>query len=634
MCGITGILMATAGRVRNAEPHLLAALKALSHRGPDDHGTWLDGHCSLGHRRLSIIDLSPSGHQPMADTQGGIHIVFNGEIYNFLELRAELEQLGHSFATRSDTEVILAAYRQWDTACLDHFRGMFAFALWDASLQRLFLARDRVGKKPLFYSILNGVFYFASELQGMLAFPDVPRDEDLFTIDHYLARGYIPAPWTAFKSIHKLPPAHFMTVQIKDGALVEKIQRYWHLAYFPKSAMDMEDTSAQLRKTLTEAVRLRMISDVPLGAFLSGGIDSSIVVGLMAQLSDRPVKTFSIGFKNASYDELNYARMVSQKWATNHTEFVVEPDAVSILPTLVKHYGEPYCDSSAIPTYYVAKLTREHVTVALTGDGGDESFAGYDRYWASRLSQRFLVLPGAGAAAKFMAALLPDSHDFRNPLRRAKRFLQAVQNPMVQRYDQWLGCFTSAERRDLLTGNAQSEIQKRSPSPDEWMSGLFHYYRHYDVVDTCMAVDVTSYLPFDLLVKVDIATMASSLEARSPFLDHEVMELASRMPVHYKLHGRQTKHILKRTFSDLLPRQIQTRTKSGFGVPMQEWLRGPLNPLMRDTLAPDVIRKRGMINENYVVRLVEEHSSGLTDHSNKLWCLMMLEHWYREVLAR
>jgi len=633
MCGITGMLMASAGRVRNAEPQLVASLSALSHRGPDDNGTWSDDYCALGHRRLSIIDLTTAGHQPMADGMGN-QIVFNGEIYNFMALRELLRALGHTFQSHSDTEVMLAAYRQWGTACVDHFRGMFAFVLWDSSRKRLFLARDRVGKKPLFYAFAHGSLYFASEIQGMLAFQEVPRQDDLFALDHYLARGYIASPWTAFKGIQKLPPAHFMTVQVDKGALKHDIKPYWSLPYIAKSALSFEESSAQLREVLTEAVRLRMISDVPLGAFLSGGIDSSIVVGLMAKMSNRPVKTFSIGFKNAAYNELEYARIVSGKWGTEHTEFVVEPDAVSILPTLVKHYGEPYCDSSAIPTYYVAKLTREYVTVALTGDGGDESFAGYDRYWASRLSQRFLMFPGAGIIARLLADLLPDSHDFRDPVRRAKRFLQAVQLPMVQRYDQWLGCFSASKRIDLITDDARSEMRKTSPSPEEWMAELFHLSRHHDVVDSCMSADVASYLPFDLLVKVDIATMASSLEARSPFLDHEVMECAARMPVHFKLNGKNTKHILKHTFSDLLPGEIVIRPKSGFGVPMQEWLRGPLNSLMRETLDPDVIRKRGLLNEGFVSRLVEQHSTGIRDHSNQLWCLMMLELWYRDVLAK
>jgi asparagine synthase (glutamine-hydrolysing) len=610
-------------------------IEAQAHRGPDDWGVWSDERCALGHRRLSIIDLSEAGRQPMANAGGGVLITFNGEIYNFQQLRRELESLGHNFRTRTDTEAIIYAYEQWGVDCLARLRGMFAFGIWDRKLRRLFLARDRVGKKPLFYARFGDRFLFASELQGILADKDVPREVDPRAIDAYLSYGYVPAPRTAFKGIYKLPPAHFLTLDLKHTGFEKHIERYWSLDYEPKIRISEEEACEVLREKMSEAVRLRMISDVPLGAFLSGGIDSSVVVGLMAKVSGAKVKTFSIGFNEAAYDETAHARRIAERWETDHHEFVVEPDALSILPKLVRHYGEPYADSSAIPTFYVAQMTRRHVTVALNGDGGDESFAGYERYLANYLAERMQSVPGMAMAARALGRVIPDSINPKSRARQARRFLAVASRPMAERYPRWLKMFQdeakprtySPEFIGQLNGHADESLKSLFNGP--LVSGA-----PPDPVDAAMAVDIASYLPYDLLVKVDITSMANSLEARSPFLDHEVMEFAARLPVEIKFRGRRLKHLLKRAFADLLPPENVNRRKMGFGVPVGQWFRGPLRELLRDSLLSQQSLKRGYFREPEVRRLVDEHLERRADHSFQLWNLVMLELWHREFIDR
>lgn len=625
MCGIAGIvsLQGTAG----AEA-VRAMTARLVHRGPDADGLWSDGSCALGHRRLSIIDLSDAGRQPMSNDDESVWITFNGEIYNFRSLRADLQGLGHAFRTRTDTEVILRAYDQWGDGCIRRLRGMFAFALWDRPRRRLLLARDRVGKKPLFYAWVGDRFVFASELQALLALPDVPREVDWQAVDSYLSWGYVPAPHTAFKGIRKLLPGHSLDVDFSKDAPLARETSYWHLEYSPKLALSESEAIEALRERLTEAVRLRMISDVPLGAFLSGGIDSSIVVGLMAGLSDRPVKTFSIGFKEAAFNELDHARRVAERWSTSHTECVVEPDALAILPGLVRHFGEPYADSSAIPTYYVSKITRERVTVALNGDGGDESFAGYDRYLANAVAERLRRIPLTTASARALGRLLPDSPHQKSTARRIHRFLEVAGEPMAARYGRWLGYFAEAEKRRLYAGDLRATLS--GPRPDDWLEGLFDDARLLHPVEAAMSVDVRSYLPYDLLVKVDITSMAHGLEARSPFLDHEVMELAASLPVSLKRRGRESKYLLKRAFADLLPAANVDRPKMGFGVPVGDWFRGPLRELLEDALLSEQARRRGIFASTALRTLVADHIEGRAEHSNRLWSLLMLELWLRE----
>ena len=625
MCGIAGMVTISgsfdAGIVRRMA-------EALTHRGPDDHGFWADEHCALGHRRLAIIDLSPAGRQPMANSDGSLQITFNGEIYNYQQLRRELESEGYTFCTQTDTETILHAYDKWGDDCVSHLRGMFAFGLWDARRRRLLLARDRTGKKPLFYAQLGDRLLFASELQALLTCPDIPRAINHSAIDTYLSYGYIPAPDTGFSHINKIQPGYTLVFNL-DNAKPE-IKRYWSLSYQPKLKISEDEACQVLRETLTEAVRLRMISDVPLGAFLSGGIDSSIVVGLMAGLSSKPVKTFSIGFKEAAYDETSHARRIAEKWGTEHHEFIVEPDALSILPMLVRHFGEPYADSSAIPTFYVAQMTRQHVTVALNGDGGDESFAGYERYMANDMAGRMQSIPGVAIAAGALYGLIPDSVNPKSSLRRARRFLSVASQPMAERYGRWLTYFTAENKRDLYSVDFINSLGKNS---NDWYERLFVEFESLGPIDGAMAADVASYLPYDLLVKVDITSMANSLEARSPFLDHEVMELAARFPVNLKYKDRQLKYLLKKTFPDLLPPENVNRRKMGFGVPVGDWFRGPLRDLLNDTLGSGDARTRDWLNQVEVRRLIDEHVTSRRDHAFQLWNLLMLELWLREVCS-
>jgi len=626
MCGIAGIISEIGGDLKH---RIVRLVEAQRHRGPDDWGVWCDDICALGHRRLSIIDLSQAGRQPLSNEDGTVWITFNGEIYNFRALRDELGGLGHRFHTRTDTEIIVHAYEQWGTGCVKRLRGMFAFGLWDQRRRRLFLARDRVGKKPLYYTQVGGHFLFASELQGLLVDADIPREVNLPAIDAYLSWGYIPAPQTAFRDIFKLPSAHYLTLDLTPDGPVMNVERYWSLEYVPKFSISEDEARQILREKLTEAVRLRMISDVPLGAFLSGGIDSSIVVGLMAMLSHRPVKTLSIGFKEAAYNELDHARRVAQRWGTDHQEFIVQPDALAILPKLVRHYGEPYADSSAVPTFYVSQIARSSVTVALNGDGGDESFAGYQRYLGNRLAEIAQRVPGGAQLAQALSRVLPNSLDPKNRLRQAKRFLSVAMQPMAKRYGHWVGYFSQEAKEQLYSRDFHLLLARERL--DDWIESLFADMRDMDPVDAAMAVDVRSYLPYDLLVKVDIASMANSLEARSPLLDHEVMEFAARLPVGLKLRGRESKYLLKRAFADILPPENVRRRKIGFSVPVGKWFHGPLRELLYDGLMSKSFLTRGYFQPEAIRRLVMEHLEHRADHSFQLWNLLMLELWHREI---
>jgi asparagine synthase (glutamine-hydrolysing) len=638
VCGIAGIISQGGGLDEHQlKSRLERMIDAQSHRGPDATGIWSEGPCALGHRRLAIIDLTDAGRQPMSNAENNLWITFNGEIYNFQELRQQLEDFGHHFRTRTDTEVIIHAYQHWGVECLQRLRGMFAFGIWDQVRQRLFLARDRVGKKPLFYTQIGGRFLFASELQGLLAYSDVPRNVHLPSIDSYLNYGYVPGPYTAFKGIYKLPPAHSLTLDLTETGLSTSTSSYWSLNYLPKLKITEDEACEELRRKLAEAVRLRMISDVPLGAFLSGGIDSSIVVGLMAAVSERPVKTFSIGFQESEYNELNHARRVAELWGTDHHEFVVEPDALAVLPKLVRHYGEPYADSSAIPTYYVSQMTRRHVTVALNGDGGDESFAGYERYLGNYIAERMRVAPGVNWFANSLSRVLPDSTDQKSRLRQARRFLSVASQPMHQRYPRWLTFIQDERKPHLYSLEFQSQLNetingRRIGEQNGWLGSHFAQLPELDPMEAAMAVDVVSYLPYDLLVKVDITSMANSLEARSPFLDHEVMEFAARLPVGIKVRGRKLKYLLKRAFASSLPPENVNRRKMGFGVPIGQWFRGPLRNLLRDALLSEQSIKRGYFKELEVRRLVSDHLESRADNSFQLWNLLMLELWHREFI--
>lgn len=629
MCGIAGIVSTHQNDSSTSTALVKQMCDAMSHRGPDADGFWSDAHTALGHRRLAIIDLTESGRQPMTNEDGSLWITFNGEIYNFLELRADLEKAGHQIRSHSDTEIILHAYEQWGDACVSRLRGMFAFAIWDTRQKRLFAARDRVGKKPFFYYWNGREFRFASEIAALVEDPSVPRDLNPQALDYYLTWGYVPAPMTPYSHVAKLLPGHSLSLKLNENGDSGDLQtnRYWELAYQPKSKMQFGEACEEIRELLTEAVRLRMISDVPLGAFLSGGIDSSIIVGLMAKLSAQPVKTFSIGFRESAFNELDHARRIAERWGTEHHEFIVEPDAIKILPMLVRHYGEPYADSSAVPTYYVSQVTRQHVTVALNGDGGDEGFLGYERYLANGLADMIGRIPGSSTGLAMLKHLVADSSNPKSLSRRLRRFLNVASMPESDRYAHWIGYFGNVEKRRLYQPEFLRKIQPEEPflwyDRTVGSSGL-------SAVERANMADIYGYLPYDLLVKVDIATMACSLESRSPLLDHEVLEFAGRLPQSYKLQGRKGKQILRKAFSDLLPPENVNRRKAGFGVPIGDWFRGPMKELLSDHLCGGSSTIRTYLDGREIDRILEEHQSRKADHAFKLWNLLMLEMWHRE----
>jgi asparagine synthase (glutamine-hydrolysing) len=628
MCGIAGIIDLTG---RPAEASLVQRIcDGLVHRGPDDGGYFAEGVTALGQRRLSIIDLA-SGKQPMSNEDGTVWVTFNGEIYNFHELRRRLEALGHRFATQSDTEVIVHAYEQFGERCVEQFRGMFAFAIWDGGRRRLFLARDRVGKKPLYYTEAGGQFVFASEFQAILRHPAVSRDLDPTAVDDFLTYGYVPAPKTPFRGVFKLPPAHCLSLTLGEGGGVRDlvVGRYWRLDYGPKLALDEEEAAEGLLEVLTEAVRLRLIADVPLGALLSGGIDSGLIVALMGRQSDQPVKTFSIGFEEESYNELPSAARVARLYGTEHHELIVRPDALDVVPRLVQHYGEPFADSSAIPSYYVARLTRQHVKVALNGDGGDESFGGYERYLASLLAHRYQRSPALLRRGLIdpLATLIPRTTSRGNRLGQVKRLVRSAAVPTAQRYPGWLTYLTRAMKDELYTADFRRRVGDHQSS--RWLEGTLetNLGNVPDHLDALLATDIETYLPYDLLTKMDIATMAASLEARSPFLDHKVMEFAARLPGRYKVRGLTLKYLLKKLGVTLLPRGHVRRRKMGFGIPVGEWMRDELRPLLEDVLLRSRSGDLQVFRPEPLRRIVREHISGEHDHRYPLWAIFWYYMW-------
>lgn len=606
----------------------LAQLKrmadAVTHRGPDSFGHHDSFGVGLGIRRLRVIDLV-TGDQPIANEDRSIWTVLNGEIYNFQELRPALQAAGHRFVTGTDTEVIVHAYEEYGDEFVTRLRGMFALAIWDQRARRLVLARDRLGKKPLLYAHLGGDLLFASEMQGLLAGGGVPREVDLGALGDYLAHGYVPTPATVFRSVRKLRPGHLLVWE--QGRVMTR--RYWSLDYGPKSALSEEAALDELEARLSEAVRLRLIADVPIGALLSGGIDSSLVVAFMARHSAK-VNTFSIGFEDSAYDELAHARRVAKQYDTEHHEFVVRPDAAAVLPTLVRHYGEPYADSSAIPTYYVAQLARQHVTVALNGDGGDESFAGYDRYRGMVLAAAIRRVPGLAAIAPALvggARHLPGLSE--RTAGRAERFLAAARLSDRDRYAGWVSAIRPELWRKLVAPDVAARI---SAERSRTVERTFDELSSLGPIDRLLATDVVTYLLDDLLVKMDIASMANSLETRSPFLDHEVVEFAARLPERYKLGplGEQ-KHLLKRLARRHIPRENIERPKMGFGVPVGRWLRAELRDMAEEALLGTHARSRGYLELDAVRRIWDEHQAG-ADRTYPLWTLLMLELWQREFI--
>ena len=716
MCGICGAVWTSAKKA--VEPTVLdRATDAMQRRGPDARGVVRlplelgraveEKGVAFGHRRLAIIDLTDAGRQPFANDDRSIWLTFNGEIYNYIEIRNELKRRGRNFRTETDVEVLLRAYEEFGVDCLPKLNGMFAFALWDSRKKRLLIARDRIGKKPLFYRVEPERLLFASELKALTLFPDVPQELDLTALRQYLTYQYVPYPRSIYRGIAKLPPASFMIWQ--DGKDLT-VERYWKAEevadfdekrkYAPgdveralksgalgaarfgtedgwfedgefkgnggsRTAADFaenndftersfDETAKELRRRLEEATRLRMRSDAPFGAFLSGGVDSTVVVGLMKQFSEKKIRTFSIGFAQKEYDETPFARRTAALFGTEHTEFFVEPDAEAILTPLVREYGEPFADSSAIPTWCLCETTRREATVALGGDGGDELFCGYDRYKAVSLS--LLINKAPKALRRFLAgplrSAIPNSVRQRSPLRRARRFLETVGMDALEQYLQWIAIFNRERLHSLLSEEYWAECAKfdgetlgglrpdgTRPSADEldcvdFLQDAFQKFRRRDLTSAISFVDLLTYMPGDLTTKVDVASMQSSLEVRAPMLDPNVVELALQIPLKYKLWGKKGKYVLREACRDLLPDEIDARPKTGFGVPLDVWFRGPLNKTLKDALLSESANAAPLFDKKFVERLIKEHENREFDHAARLWSLLVFRIWEEQVKNR
>lgn len=625
MCGIVGKLNFNGEQVSPREIQLMA--DTIVYRGPDDAGTYCADGVGLGQRRLAIIDLRHESTAPLSNEDGTVWIIFNGEIYNFQELRQRLQQQGHVFRTGSDTEVIIHLYEQHGIECLQYLRGMFAFAIWDSAKRCLFAARDRLGKKPFFYTQNASRLLFGSEIKAIMADPSVEAQPNFEAIDQYLTCQYVPAPLTAFAGIHKLPAGHYL---LCTGAKQLRVTPYWFPAQVPKTTLTQTEATQRLLDLLKEAVRYRMIADVPIGAFLSGGVDSGAVVALMAMHSSTPVKTFSIGFHEERYNELPFAKLLAERYGTEHHEFLVTPSALDILPGLIRHYNEPFADSSAIPTYYVAQATRRHVTVALSGDGGDENFAGYEHYAMMQRLAAFDRIPlslrrGGSRALRRALAWMPE-HPSAMKLDKA---LAMIGSDLGERYHHYMGILKEQEKERLYTPQMRERIRASSAGTDGWDIPWAHTN---DQLDWMMAHDQSHYLPDCLMVKTDIASMANSLEVRCPLLDHELVEFAWSLPSAWKTDGTTRKLILKQAVRDLLPREIFNKPKTGFAVPLAAWFRTDLRPLLRDTLLSDQAAARNLFEPAALRTMVEDQLTGRRDWANRLWALLCLELWFREFI--
>jgi len=623
MCGIAGKIDFTGAIVPESAIRRMCA--PILHRGPDAAGVHAEPYVGLGERRLAIVDLSEQANPPLANEDASAWIVFNGEVYNFRELRPGLLEKGHAFRTNGDTEVLLHLYEEHGIECLKHLRGMFSFAIWDSRKQVLFAARDRLGKKPFFYIKTPTSFLFGSSISAITADPGVGASPNFEAIDSYLTHQYVPSPLTAFSGILKLPPAHYLLCDTKGNLRVE---RYWSPPAGEKTAASEEEIVAELMRLLRESVRIRLISDVPLGVFLSGGIDSGTVAALMATESSRPVKTFSIGFEDEGSSELPYARQVAERYGTDHHEFVVRPSAANILPLLVKHYNEPFADSSAVPTYYVSQIAREQITVALSGDGGDENFSGYEHYRCTERWRKvdFIPSPVRRRIADVMQAGL-EMLPYGNLTSRMIRGWQMVGSSLPERYRTQLSTVKEQEKRACYTPYFQSLVNRNNGK-----SHLLElpWDRSMDSLDWMARHDQHYYLPDCLMVKTDVAAMANSLEVRCPFLDHRFVEFAATIPSSLKRTGKGGKTILKRAVRNLLPAEVLEKPKTGFGVPLAKWFSTDLAGLLRATLLDERSAKRGLFQQGFLKRMIEEQIARKRDWSNRLWAFLFLELWFRE----
>ena len=624
MCGIAGIYhIKTFEPVR--EDLLKAMTDALVHRGPDDEGFYCSGPVGLGHRRLSIIDLA-DGHQPMTNEDRTVWVVFNGEIYNFTDLHGFLKSKGHRFQTRSDTEVIVHLYEEMGESCFGELRGMFSIAIWDDRKKKLILARDRVGKKPLYYYHDGSKLLFASEIKAILQVPGISRDIDIEALSDYFSFLYVPAPKSIFKRIRKILPGHFL-VASADGVRETK---YWDLSFAKTEELTEEKWCEKLSEALHEAVKIRLMSEVPLGAFLSGGVDSSSVVAMMQKTIGSPVITSSIGFEEKEFNELPYARSVSSYFGTDHHEQMVRPDAVAVLQKLVWHYDEPFADSSAVPTYYVSKVARQHVTVALSGDGGDENFAGYRRYYFDQRENYIRGWLPAGIRQPVFGALasLYPKADWAPRIFRGKATFQNLARCPIEAYFRSVAACQSELKGELLHGDIQRQL-----ADYDSVNVLREYYNKADTDDLLSKVqyvDIKTYLTDDILAKVDRASMAVSLEVRAPILDHKFMELAARIPSTLKLRGLNGKYIFKKMLEQRLPQAIVRRPKMGFAVPLARWFRGELRDMAYDVIVGS--KADDLLQPNTVARIWAEHQGGFRDRSTELWTLLMFRLWQRQFL--
>lgn len=625
MCGIAGFLRTSKTPQREAHQLWAEAMgQAMVHRGPDAGDTWMDDHMALAHRRLSILDLSAAGNQPMVSGGGRYVISFNGEIYNYQDLKADLEQQGTAFHTRTDTEVLLALYERHGAGCLEFLNGMFAIAIWDREARQLFLARDRLGKKPLYYYECDGQFAFASEIKALLPVPFVRTEVRHDAIRDYFAYQYIPDPKTIYRHVYKLPPGFWM---ITDGIRSEQ-SRYWDVSFTDPSSRSEAELADGLHELIDDAVRLRMVSDVPLGAFLSGGVDSSAVVGLMASHSDRPVTTCSIGFDSKRFDEVHWARQVAEQFGTDHHEFTVRENVAGNLQTIARYFDEPFADPSFVPTYFVSRLARQQVTVALAGDGGDENFAGYSKYNTDQTENRLRSLLPASVRRYLFPSIAKLGSSLPGTLRKAGSLLDTLSVDADEGFYRTNCFFRPALWDELAVGELAR--QTRGYDPGRQTRNLYHQADANDHLSRILYTDLKSYLPGDILVKVDRMSMANSLETRAPLLDYRVVQYAASIPSALKLHGREKKHILKQAFQEMLTEDILYRKKMGFSVPLARWLKNELKPLATVMFTGRESVLKSWFDMESVEQLWRRHMGGDHRYTQELWSLMSFGLWCQE----
>lgn len=623
MCGITGIFYQSSGSADGAE--LKCMCDVMQHRGPDDEGIYLAGPVGIGMRRLSIIDLA-SGHQPIHNEEKNVWVVLNGEIYNYRELRTELEAKGHRFYTQSDTETIAHLYEEYGEDCVQHLNGMFGFALWDDRRKKLMIARDRAGEKQIYYALKGGKFVFGSEIKCLLQSDVVSRDIDYGALDAYLTYLYVPSPATIFRDVRELPAAHLLVID-RDGL---RIRRYWDLEFRIDRKNNAQYFVDAFAERFRRSVRSRLVSDVPLGALLSGGVDSSAVVAVMSEFASEPVRTFCIGYgaEGAYYDERRYARMVAERFGTQHREFVVQPQLVEIIPEIVRAFDQPFADSSAIANYYVFRETRQHVKVVLSGLGGDEVAAGYERHLGIRWQKHYRDVPRwlREGIVERVVNLLPDSKKGSRLVERVKRFVRTGALPADQAYQRYVSAFDAERRRELYSDRLTESI--RLETSQEKFDQFFNRSGIDDVLNRALYTDIMMYLPGDLLTLTDRMSMVHSIEARAPFVDHELMEFMATVPPELKIRGFDKKYLLKRAFAGTLPREILYRRKQGFTVPLTVWFRNELNPLIKKVLSKERIESMGLFRWPVIEHMLEEHMGRRENHHSRIWALLMFMIWH------